>query len=99
MENRNSMRELIAYIANEAKQVAEVVQGTVTSSSPLKITLLNDAKVILTSTDLIVPQHLTVHTLSVNGDKVKIDNSLKSGNKVHLLSFNNGKKYFVLDKV
>lgn len=99
MDNKNSVRELIAQIANEARRASEVVQGAVASSSPLKITLLNDTKVILTSTDLIVPQHLTKHSLSVNGEKVKIDNSLKSGDKVHLLSFNNGKKYFVLDKV
>lgn len=115
MENKNSMREMIAQIAKGAEQSAEVVQGTVISGSPIKISLVNDAKVILTSTDLIVPQHLSSYSVSadISGGSVsgsvsahnhrsvtlKINNSLQSGDKVHLLSFNNGKKYFVLDKV
>lgn len=115
MEDKTSIRQLIAQISQGAQQSAEVVQGTVTNASPLKITLLNDAKIVLSSTDLIVPKHLTTYTvfaditggtvtntvLSHNHNNVTltINNSLKAGDKVHMLVFNNGKKYFVLDKV
>lgn len=40
------------------------------------------------------------HSHSITGrKKVIIHNSLKVGDKVHVLAFNNGKQYFVLDRV
>ena len=140
-----------------------VVQGTVKSVSPLEITVEGDDKLVLTSTTLIVPRHLTNHTLTVDisggtvnaptdskthshstngstdsnshshslsgstgsdshshttsgmtdsdthahalvsfavtGATMTVYNALKVGDKVHLLSFNAGKQYYVLDKV
>lgn len=95
----NSIRELIANIAQNVEISVEVIQGTITKVNPLKVTLVNDTKIVLTSTDLIIPQHLTAHKVSIDGSMVTVDNSLKKGEKVHLLSFNNGKKFYVLDKV
>jgi hypothetical protein len=99
MAAATSIRELIANIAQNVEISVEVIQGTVTKVNPLKVTLVNDTKIVLTSTDLIIPQHLTSHEVSIDGSTVTVDNSLKKGEKVHLLSFNNGKKFYVLDKV
>lgn len=133
-----------------------VIQGTVTSVFPLSIRVVNDEKLTLNASILIVPKHLTDYTATVdivqgkgavNGNtatdgghthdyegntenggepdhthgykgKTKeakhshslasfniysatmtVYNALKVGEKVHLLSFDNGKKYYVLDRV
>jgi hypothetical protein len=40
-----------------------------------------------------------LETFNIYGATVKVRNALKVGEKVHLLSFNNGKKYYILDRV
>lgn len=119
---------------------AEVIQGIVTAASPLRIQALNNEKLMMSASILIVPRHLTdyqttvdislgkgsinsqtkeedgkhghpgiaddkgehIHFLStytITGASMTVYNALKVGEKVHLLSFNNGKKYYVLDRV
>jgi hypothetical protein len=43
----------------------ELVQGTVISISPLRIQMENDAKLIVGPASVVVPQHLTTHTVKV----------------------------------
>lgn len=102
-----SVSELIKQIANKSVSSSDIYEGTVTSASPIKITLVNDAKIILSSANMVIPEHLrekigTV-TIRVNGvyysGHVTIHEALKTGDKVYLMSYNNGKKYFVLDRV
>ena len=38
-------------------------------------------------------------TYTLKKGKIKVYNALKVGEKVHLLSLNNGKKYYILDRV
>ena len=82
---------------------SEMLQGTVISTSPLKIQMVNDSKLIVTETSAIVPQHLTDYTVScvVDGttSTIKICNALKEGDTIHLLSLQRGKKYYVIDRV
>lgn len=131
-----------------------VIEGTVTSASPLEITLANDSKMKLTRNSLILPEWLTdvektidimldggnisaptgmektggahkheggehdghesgdgkhvhendgKHThylkdFNIHGAKIVIYNHLKDGDIVLLLSFNNGKQYYILDR-
>lgn len=131
-----------------------VIEGTVTSASPLEITLTNDSKMVLSQNSLILPDWLTdvektidielsggnifaatgledekgkhkhehgeheghtsgtgehihendgehVHelkTFSLHGAKIVIFNALKEGEIVLLLSFNEGKQYYILDR-
>ena len=105
------------------------LQGTVISISPLRIQAVNDSKLIINASLLIVPKHLTTYEVYVDieaadgildsdtklaGDpshshkldtftltkgKLTVYNALKLGEKVHLLSLNNGKKYYILDRV
>lgn len=98
-----SVSELIKKIAGDSISISDVYEGSVTSANPLKITLVNDEKIILSSVNLVVPEHLRNKTVSVtfNGvtKSITIFEALKSGDKVYLLSYNNGKKYFVLDRI
>lgn len=175
-EEANSIKGLFQGLVPDP---GGVVQGTVTSVSPLNIKIEGDDKLVLTETTLIVPRHLTNHTVmldisggtinaptdskthshevsgntdnnshshllsgstgnggdpshshglsgstgsdnhshsvsgtsnsdthshalvsfAVAGATMTVYNALKVGDKVHLLSFNAGKQYYVLDKV
>lgn len=175
-EEANSIKGLFQGLVPDP---GGVIQGTVTSVSPLNIKVEGDDKLVLTETTLIVPRHLTTHTVTVDisggtvnaptdskthshevsgstdtnshshslsgstgsggdpshshsmsgntgsdshshtvsgnsdssthshalvsfavtGATMTVYNALKIGDKVHLLSFNAGKQYYVLDKV
>lgn len=140
--NPNEATSLKQLFQGMTPSGVEVVQGIVTSASPLKIQVVNNEKLILSANILIVPKHLTnytatidislgkgsvtsstksgqgkhghpkdgisdtegehLHTLStfsLTGVSMTVYNALKAGEKVHILSFNNGKKYYVLDRV
>lgn len=130
-----------------------VVRGKVVSSSPLKIQVVNDDKLLLSENLICVPRHLSDYTTTCDlmlsegsldsqtksdgshphgtsgqhgghtgGDgshshpdtegahshklstfniysaTIKVYNALKVGETVFLLSFNEGKKYYVLDR-
>lgn len=137
MEDSTSIKQMMQSMMPDG---AGVVEGTVTSASPLEITLTNDAKMALSANSLIVPEHLTDHEVEVDimleegalyaptgaedekgehehpgieksgehehelknfqltGGKLILHNGLKEGQIVYLLSYNNGKKYYVLDR-
>lgn len=61
-----------------------IVKGLVTSESPVKIAVNGDFKAILSEASLTVP---------------KGKRPLKTGEWLYLLSYNNNKLYYVLDKV
>lgn len=99
-----SIKQAIQEMANQS--AATVIQGTVTSISPLKIQIDNDSKLVISARIAIIPIHLTdyetkidIPSISLNGAKAIVKNSLKVGEKVHLLAFEKGKKYYILDRV
>ncbi|MBQ8331145.1 MAG: DUF2577 domain-containing protein [Clostridia bacterium] len=104
MGDPNSLKALIQELIPDP---CGIFQGRVVSTSPLKIQALNDEKLIISALSMIVPKHLTDYTAeaefstgdSVTGGTITIRNGLKAGEKVHLLSLNHGKKYYVLDRV
>lgn len=98
--------------------LTSLINGEVMSTSPLKIKLKNDDKLILPEGAFIVPQHLKVYTVtaditggegltSVHGFSsfslpqatVQIDNSLKKGDKLMVISCNEKQKYYILDRI
>lgn len=137
MEDQTSIKQMIQSMMPDG---AGVVEGTVTNTSPLEITLTNDAKMVLSANSLIVPEHLTDHEIEADimseegalhaptgkeeekgehehpgikksgehehelksfqltGGKIILHTGLKAGEIVYLLSYNNGKKYYVLDR-
>ena len=83
---------------------AELLQGTVIQTSPIKIQITNDEKLIINSRITTIPWHLTNYettcTLEDIGTKnITINNALSKGDSVYVLSINNGKLYIVLDRV
>lgn len=137
MEDPTSLKQIIQSMVPDG---AGVVEGTVTRAAPLEITLTNDAKMVLSSNSLIVPEHLTDHEITADimmdngtlhaltgaeeengehehpgmaksgehehklknfrltGGKIILFTGLKAGEIVYLLSYNNGKKYYVLGR-
>lgn len=119
---KTSLKQLFQGMAGEG---AEVLQGIVKSTSPLKIQIVNDEKLTIGPNITYVPRHLTDYTTEVtvnwrtenasggSGDaayashdhaitgrkKITVHNALKAGEKVHVLSFNHGKQYYVLDRI
>lgn len=98
--SETSIKELIQKMV--PKDFA-LLQGTVISAAPLKIQMDNDSKLIISSISTIIPKHLTDYTakLTIGGTRqtVTVHNALAVGDKVHLLSAQGGKKYFILGRV
>lgn len=114
---------------------AEIMEGIVIQTGPLKIQMTNDEKHIINERVTIVPWHLTdyttratyrkmdgtldswtkndgAHADPVGGTHVHhgedfnlykgiiiVHNALRKGDKLHILSLNHGKLYYVLDRV
>ncbi len=61
----------------------EIVMGQVLSSEPLSVQIANDEKLILSRKMITVPGRIT---------------DLQAGELVHILVYNSGKKYYLLDR-
>lgn len=87
--------------ANEAGYPADMMSGTVIAVSPLKIKV--EQRFDISSAQLIVPEHLTDHTVDAELDgakkKMKIYSGLKTGQQVALIRQQGGQKFLVTDRV
>lgn len=126
MDGESEQTSLKGMLQGMIPAAAELLQGTVTSTSPLKIQITNDSKLTIGAAITVVPRHLTDYsttaditwgektslsddTRTSDGDKLKkfsiygagltVHNALKVGETVHILALQNGKKYYVLDRV
>ena len=86
MPDETSIRQLLVKIVRECVSPTTVEEGVITKMDPLAITLVNDKKMKLSKTDIILPARL------------EKEGALETGDKVNLLVCNNGKIYYVLDK-
>ena len=90
----------------QSMEVSElgVIRGKVVSTAPLKIQAENDDKLLIHDRLICLPRHLTSYTAncSISGvtesATIRINNSLQTGESVFILSFNHGKKYYILDR-
>ena len=109
--------ELIKQISSEtqnAGQPADIVYGTVVSTSPLCI--MKDQKTTLTSDFLILTKSVTKHQVDMNfscitesedghshkinfSSKVTVNNQLNDNDKVIMIKQAGGQSYIVLDKI
>lgn len=87
--------------ANSANYPADMMSGTVIAASPLKIKV--EQRFDISSAQLIVPEHLTDHTVDVELDgikkRMKIYSGLKTGQQVALIRQQGGQKFLVTDRV
>ncbi len=100
MAEETSLKELIQGMTGSG---ISITQGTVIAGSPLKIQMANDEKLIINERIAVVGKHLSDYTTSAKWDgetrTVTVYNALKVGDVVYVLTINNGKLYYVLDKV
>jgi hypothetical protein len=126
MDGESEQTSLKGMFQGMIPTAAELLQGTVTSTSPLKIQIANDSKLTIGESITVVPRHLTNYSTSADitwgektslssdtktasGDRLQkftiygagltVHNALQVGETVHVLSLQNGKKYYVLDRV
>lgn len=65
-------------------QMPHLVTGVVVDTEPLRVTLLNDLNINLSAISLTIPGRLQ---------------PLTKGEQFHMIVFNNGKSYYLLDRV
>lgn len=102
MEKWLGLIKSAAVAAVQAADLLEIRYGTVTSESPLQISV--DTKMPLEPAQLILTRNVTNHELemSVNGgikQRYTVFNQLKKDEKVIMLRMQGGGKYIVLDRV
>lgn len=94
-----SIKKIAINAINETKP-ASIIFGTVTSPSPLKISV--EQKLTLDSNFLILTDSVKDHEVDMTVDGVRkkymVHKSLKTGEKVILLRQQGGQKYIVLDR-
>ena len=112
-----TIKKAIEQGINNAALVG-LLEGEVVSSSPLKVKLKKNAKLVIPKELLVVPESLTNRTIncsvsasyvststedfsnvSSNSVNITINNALKIGDKVMLISFEGKQKYFILDRI
>jgi hypothetical protein len=96
-----------ALDAVDNAQMCDLRFGTVVDTSPLRVKVTN--QFTLPSSLLIVPEHLTNHTVNVvikdddddtnDNYEMRINNALKVGDRVALLRKQGGQSYFILDRI
>ena len=96
-----------ALDAVDNAQMCDLRFGQVVSTNPLKVRITN--QFTLPSSLLIVPQHLTNYTVGItldDGDDtnnhkytMRVNNALKTGDRVALLRKQGGQSYFILDRI
>lgn len=103
MRDSTSIKQMICEIAEKSSVASGVEMGIVSNTNPLTVKLPNDSKMTLYDTDLVVPEHLTDYEVEITSTegkkKIKVHGALKKGDAVYLLTYNDGKKYFIIDRV
>lgn len=98
----NLIKKTAIEVINTSQPCA-LQYGTVVSINPLKISLDENGKLVLTENFLVLTRNAKDYEVlvEVNGEERKflIKNALKGNDKVLLLRMQGGNKYVVLDKV
>ena len=86
-----SISECIKLISKNCNDSMELYEGKVIQADPIKIQLTADMKIILTKSELRIPETFRDHSVSATFNSVsgtlKINAGLKEGDKVMLLTF------------
>ena len=91
----SKLTQVIAQVGYNREMRIEV--GEVTKAPPSLEIVLNDG-LTLEADDLTLAQHITNYTLKINGNDAVIDNALKVGERVILISDDDTDEYFVIDR-
>lgn len=94
--------KLLANGAGEAGRPVRIVDADVVSTSPLRIRLSKNDKLVLPGERFIIPENLTDYEVTVqtpNRTEIhKIMNALKAGDQIVVATVQGGGLYYVLDR-
>lgn len=100
--NETSIKEMLLKIMKQGLSVPDIQAAIVIKEKPLTLRLVNDKKITLTTDDLVIPERMTNHTITIVNGKVKktieVQNALKKNETVNLLQYSDGKQYYILDR-
>lgn len=100
--NETSIKEMLLKIMKQGLSVPDIQAAVVIKEKPLTLRLVNDKKITLTTDDLVIPERMTNHTITIVDGKVKktieVQNALKKNETVNLLQYSDGKQYYILDR-
>lgn len=100
--NETSIKEMLLKVMKQGLSVPDIQAAIVIKEKPLTLRLVNDKKITLTSDDLVIPERMTNHTITIVDGKVKktieVQNALKKNETVNLLQYSDGKQYYILDR-
>lgn len=100
--NETSIKEMLLKIMKQGLSAPDIQAAIVIKEKPLTLRLVNDKKITLTSDDLVIPERMTNHTITIVDGKVKktieVQNALKKNETVNLLQYSDGKQYYILDR-
>ena len=100
--NETSIKEMLLKIMKQGLSVPDIQAAIVIKEKPLTLRLVNDKKITLTSDDLVIPERMTNHTITIVDGKAKktieVQNALKKNETVNLLQYSDGKQYYILDR-
>ena len=100
--NETSIKEMLLKIMKQGLSVPDIQAAIVIKEKPLTLRMVNDKKITLTSDDLVIPERMTNHTITIVDGKVKktieVQNALKKNETVNLLQYSDGKQYYILDR-
>lgn len=101
--NEASIREMFLKIMKQGLSIPDIQEAIVIKTEPLTLSLVNDKKITLTSDDLVIPERMKNHKITIVDGNIKktveVKNSLKKNDAVNLLQYNDGKQYYILDRV
>jgi hypothetical protein len=81
----------------QASQLTDVFYGVVTNASPLQVNV--DQRLPLEEAFLIVPEHLTPHSIIVSGQTYEIRRGLEAGDRIILVRSSGGGKYVIVGRL
>lgn len=64
--NETSIKEMLLKIMKQGLSVPDIQAAIVIKEKPLTLRLVNDKKITLTSDDLVIPERMTNHTITVS---------------------------------
>ena len=100
--NETSIKEMLLKIMKQGLSVPDIQAAIVIKENPLTLRLVNEKKITLTTDDLVIPERMTNHTITIVDGKVKktieVQNALKKNETVNLLQYSDGKQYYILDR-
>jgi hypothetical protein len=82
---------------SDAAQPVAVMYGVVTQDNPLEVSV--DQRFTLPADFLVVPEHMTAYSLTIEGQEYEIRRGLEAGDKILLLRTAGGSQLIIVGRL